>query len=352
MAVTHAPLPTAVSSVDALIASALSDVTKHGRHLSSVIDDMFGTLRPAEHQASAIRAELYRALRTTPQPGNELLDSPECIFPGWLRSRLTIEQQHWAVTDASTIVRVNTLKANRNELLERLSPHDPELIDGSDIAIRIGRPFGLFRTAAYRDGWFEQQDAASQRVAVAVDAQPGMRIVDACAGNGGKTLHLAALMQNKGRIIALDPHEHKLAVLRSRCARAGVSIAEPRQITSTKIVKRLADTADRVLIDAPCTGTGVLRRNPDLVWHISEQSFHILQTLQSDILWRSSRMARVGGKVVYATCSLLREEGEDQIYRFLDHHKEFVMDEELRLGGSGTSDDGFYIAVLTKQDSA
>jgi len=346
------PPPAEAQSADELVSAALTDVMKRGRHLSSAIDHIFGELRPNEQQASAIRASLYTALRTTPQRGAE--DAAPCDrpFPSWLRDRLSAEERAWLLTDAPVVIRTNTLKARRADLIERLSPHEPDVHPTLDDAIVIGRPYGLYRTAAYREGWFEQQDASSQRVSAAFGVRPGMRVIDACAGNGGKTLHMACLMNNRGRIVALDPHEHKLAALRSRCARAGVDIAEPRQITSTKTVKRLAESADRVLIDAPCTGSGVVRRNPDILWHFTEAMYEEIVRLQADILWRSALMARPGGRVVYATCSLLHEEGEHQIQRFLDHHKEFAMAEEWRMGGVGTEDDGFYVAVLTRQGSA
>jgi 16S rRNA (cytosine967-C5)-methyltransferase len=348
---TGAP-PGAVTSADALVTAALHDVMHRGKHLSSAIDSIFSTMQPNETLASNVRARMYAALRTTAQPDAEDASASDRSFPRWLRTRLSAQQKAWLLTDAPVVIRTNTLKASRAELLERLSPHEPMAHASLEDAIVIERPFGVYRTAAFREGWFEQQDAASQRVAAALDVQPGMRVIDACAGNGGKTLHLACLMKNRGRIVALDPHEHKLAALRSRCARAGVTIAEPRQIASTKTVKRLAEGADRVLIDAPCTGSGVVRRNPDMLWHFTEVMFEEILRLQADILWRSAMMVRTKGKVVYATCSLLPEEGEQQIQRFLDHHNDFAMDEEWREGGVGTDDDGFYVAVLTRQGNA
>lgn len=342
----------AQQTADDLVVSALDDVIRRGKHLSSAIESVFDAIRPSEAQATHVRATMYHALRTRAQPDATNLTQAERPFPAWLRQRLSVDQMAWLLTDAPVVVRTNTLKARRADLCDRLSPHDPAEHPDLGDAIVIHRPFGLYRTAAYREGWFEQQDASSQRVSVALALRPGMRVIDACAGNGGKTLHMACIMKNRGRIVALDPHEHKLAALRSRCARAGVDIAEPRQITSTKVVKRLAESADRVLIDAPCSGSGVIRRNPDILWHMTESMFEDVLRLQADILWRSALMVRPGGRVVYATCSLLREEGEQQIERFLDHHTDFAMVEEWRTGGVGTADDGFYVAVLTRQGNA
>lgn len=339
-------------SVEDLIQTALDRVVTGGTHLSTAIDDLFAILRPSERLATDVRAALFASLRTRRQPDASGIQAPFHVFPAWLRNRLSDDQMHALLTDAPVSVRTNTLKTDRSSLLSALSPHEVHPVGGSSVALTVQRPFGLFRTEAYRKGLFEQQDCSSQRVVPALSVEPGMRVVDACAGNGGKTLHLAAEMQNKGRIIALDPHEHKLAALRSRAARAGVTMVEPRIITSTKVVKRLADSADRVLIDAPCTGTGVIRRNPDILWHMTEEALFDLLTLQRDILRRNAAMVRAGGKLVYATCSLLREEGEDQIRRFLDEAREFSLVEESRTDVTTTPDDGFYIAVLTRSGNA
>jgi 16S rRNA (cytosine967-C5)-methyltransferase len=339
-------------SIEDLIQKALERVVTAGTHLSTAIDDVFAILRPSERLATDVRAALFAALRTRRQPDASGIQAPYHVFPAWLRSRLSDDHMQALLTDAPVSLRTNTLKTDRDSLLSALSPHEARPIAGSAVALTVQRPFGLFRTEAYRKGLFEQQDYSSQRVVPALAVEPGMRVVDACAGNGGKTLHLAAEMHNKGRIIALDPHEHKLAALRSRAARAGVTIVEPRVITSTKVVKRLADSADRVLIDAPCTGTGVIRRNPDILWHMTEEVLFDLLALQRDILRRNAAIVRAGGRLVYATCSLLPEEGEEQIRRFLGETREFSLAEESRTDVTTTSDDGFYIAVLTRSGSA
>ena len=146
-----------------------------------------------------------------------------------------------------------------------------------------------------------------------LDAKPGERVIDACAGGGGKTLHLAALMKNKGKIIAMDITERKLQSLRERCSRNGVDIAETRVIESMKTIKRLEKSADRVLLDVPCTGLGVLRRNPDKKWKISPEEITRLNALQKEILENYSQMVKIGGRLVYATCSCLPSENEKQV---------------------------------------
>jgi 16S rRNA (cytosine967-C5)-methyltransferase len=132
-----------------------------------------------------------------------------------------------------------------------------------ETALQVTSDAALFRTQAFADGCFEQQDAGSQLVAAALDVKPGMRVIDACAGAGGKTLHLAAMMQGKGRLLAMDVEEWKLENLKQRARRAGAHNVETRVITSSKTVKRLKESADRVLLDVPCSGLGVLKRNPD-----------------------------------------------------------------------------------------
>src|SRR6185369_699383 len=154
-----------------------------------------------------------------------------------------------------------------------------------------------------QEGLFEIQDGASQQVAPMLDPKPGERVIDACAGGGGKTLHLAALMKNKGRIISMDVSEVKLKALRERCSRNGVDIAEVKVIESSKTIKRLEKNADRVLLDVPCSGLGVLRRNPDKKWKLKPEDFIELRKLQAEILESYSEMTKVGGRLVYATCS-------------------------------------------------
>jgi len=180
--------------------------------------------------------------------------------------------------------------------------------------------------------------------------EPGQRVVDACAGAGGKSLYLAALMQNKGRIIALDPSVPRLAELRRRARRAGVFIIEARPIESMKTIKRLYDSADRLLLDVPCSGTGVLRRNPDLRWRLTPAMLDQLIAQQQQILHHYSRMVKPDGLILYTTCSLLKAEGEAQISRFLESHADaFSLLKEKRYSPSLDGFDGFYAAVLKRE---
>ncbi len=207
----------------------------------------------------------------------------------------------------------------------------------------------IFLTDAFKQGMFEVQDGASQQVAPLLAPQPGERVIDACAGAGGKTLHLAALMKNKGKILALDIHDRRLEELRKRTTRAGAEIVETRLIENAKTIKRLEETADALLLDVPCSGLGVLRRNPDAKWKLTEEEIENLLQLQTHLLKSYSRMLKPGGRMVYATCSILPSENEKQVARFVEEHPEFHLNEEYKFAPGAHGFDGFYAAKLTKK---
>jgi 16S rRNA (cytosine967-C5)-methyltransferase len=252
----------------------------------------------------------------------------------------------------TTVLRANSLKTNPKELqtlLEAESITEASLIVWSPDAVELKFPRNVFRTEAFHKGLFEVQDASSQMVSEFLNVQPGMRVVDACAGAGGKTLHLASLMKNKGRIIALDVKEKKLEELKKRAARADVRIVETRAIDSSKVVKRLKDTADRLLLDVPCSGLGVLRRNPDSKWKLNLEEIERVKTIQREILTSFSDITKVGGKMVYATCSILPSEGEDQVQWFLKNVGErWSLLGEKRYSPELYHADGFYMALLER----
>ncbi|MBL7883332.1 MAG: RsmB/NOP family class I SAM-dependent RNA methyltransferase [Bacteroidia bacterium] len=254
----------------------------------------------------------------------------------------------------SMVLRANTLFTTPKELQKILEEEekitDTSLITWSPDAVELKYPRNVFRTQAYHNGFFEVQDAASQMVSEYLNVQPGMRVIDACAGAGGKTLHLAALMKNKGRVIALDVKDRKLQELKKRSTRANVKIVETKKIESTKTVKRLKDTADRLLLDVPCSGLGVLRRNPDSKWKLNEEEIERVKKVQREILSSFSDMTKVGGKMVYATCSILPSEGEEQIKWFINEFGdkwEFIG--EKRYSPEIYHADGFYMALLERK---
>ncbi len=251
---------------------------------------------------------------------------------------------------ADVYLRVNTLKGGRQALKDELEGEGVSLRfeqRGED-ALRVVERRNLWQTAAFKAGRFEVQDLASQQVAPALDVAPGMLVVDACAGAGGKSLHLAALMQNKGRLIAMDAEEVKLAELKRRARRGGISNLDIRPLTpGNKVVKRLTGRADRVLLDVPCSGLGVLRRNPDAKWKLSPEFLERVRGWQHDILRSYSRMVKPGGKLVYATCSVLPSEGSEQVAGFLEAAEAtWTLAREERYEPS-QGYDGFYVAQLT-----
>jgi 16S rRNA (cytosine967-C5)-methyltransferase len=213
-------------------------------------------------------------------------------------------------TEAEVILRANTLRISRDELANYLNKEGIEStpVKGVDEALILSERANVFQLKGFKDGWFEVQDASSQKVAPFLDVQPGQRVIDACAGAGGKALHLSALMENKGQLIALDVFDHKLKTLKLRARRAGAHNIETRTIDSSKVIKKLHRSADRVLIDAPCTGLGVLRRNPDAKWKIDAQFLERVVQTQKEILTSYAQMVKPEGKLVYATCSILPQE--------------------------------------------
>lgn len=252
---------------------------------------------------------------------------------------------------AEVILRVNTLKIDITTLQKFLKKEEifTEKVRDNPTALRLTERKNVFLTEAFKRGYFEVQDASSQLVAPFLDVKPGMRVIDTCAGAGGKTLHLASIMENKGQIIALDIYGGKLAQLKKRAKRAGVHNIDTRVIENTKVIKKLKDSADAVLIDAPCSGIGVLRRNPDSKWKLQPEFLDNIKKTQLEILNSYSRMVKVGGKLVYATCSILPSENEKQVENFLNSNKNFNFIAEKKVSPSKSGFDGFYMAILERK---
>ena len=253
--------------------------------------------------------------------------------------------------EASVVLRVNTLKVDRNSLQQQLE--EEEIVTDAPVefpdALILEQRQNIFTRQQFKDGLFEVQDAGSQLIAPFLKVQPGQRVIDACAGGGGKTLHLASLMQNKGRIIALDTEDWKLEELKKRARRAGAGNIETRVIESSKTIKRLENSADRLLLDVPCSGLGVIKRNPDAKWKLSVDFIERVKELQQHILEDYSTMLKPGGLMVYSTCSLLPTENERQVEKFLESRKELfeLVDQKWIKPSEGF--DGFYMALLKRK---
>ncbi len=254
---------------------------------------------------------------------------------------------------AEVILRTNTLKTTKEKLRKSLLEEgiDVEPIKGYASALRLPQRANVFQTESFKKGFFEVQDASSQLVAELLDVKSGQRVVDTCAGAGGKSLHLAALMENKGQLISMDIYGSKLKELKRRARRNGAHNIETREISSTKVFKKLYGSADRVLIDAPCTGLGVLRRNPDSKWKMQPDFLEKITKTQHDIIRSYSKIVKVGGKMVYATCSILPQENSEQVNSFLDSDegKDFSLVKEKKIYASKSGFDGFYMALLERK---
>jgi len=272
-------------------------------------------------------------------------------------------------SEAALDLRVNTLKASRDQVIANLKAEDLDAhaTPLSPIAVRLPARISLGDHKGFRDGLFEVQDEASQLCAQLVDVKPGDAIMDLCAGAGGKTLAMAAAMRNKGRLIACDVSVGRLERSKLRLRRAGVHNATLRILEEKdKWIKRQAGTFDRVLVDAPCSGTGAWRRNPDARWHLKPENLESLRATQDSVLDQGAPLVKPGGRLVYATCSLLREENVERVEAFLARHDNFravpiaevwasvlqtpcpTTDTYLTLTPARHGTDGFFVAVLER----
>jgi 16S rRNA (cytosine967-C5)-methyltransferase len=296
------------------------------------------------------------------------LEVPDWVLPS-LRARFgaALEAEMAAMlTPAPLDLRVNLLKGTREEAQAALAAEDVEAVPTrfSPWGLRVAARRAVTSGPAFQSGLVEIQDEGSQLVAALADARPGMRVADWCAGAGGKTLALAMTMQNKGQLLACDVSAHRLDAAVRRLRRAGVSNAE-RHLTAAgdKWAKRRAGSFDRVLVDAPCTGTGTWRRNPDARLRLKPDDLAELLPKQAAILDEAARLVRKSGRLVYATCSLLPEENEAQVTGFLARNPAFRLrpltesaplaaalagGDFLQLTPRGHETDGFFAAVLER----
>jgi len=253
-------------------------------------------------------------------------------------------------TPAEVYLRVNLNRISREKLREALLKREmeTETVEGVRAALRLLKRANLTATDEFRKGMFEIQDAGSQLIGGFLNPVPGSMVVDACAGAGGKALHLADLMQNKGQILAMDVEAAKLQELQNRAVRNKVSIIQTA-LVSDAVIQEYRGKADYLLLDVPCSGSGVIRRNPDAKEKLTPEFMEEIREVQQHILQNYSTMLKPEGKMVYATCSLLPSENRGQVDRFMEENKGFVLVEDRQVWPSETGFDGFYMALITRE---
>lgn len=253
---------------------------------------------------------------------------------------------------ADLVLRINPLKTTKKNLIKKLynqNIHSEEITDRPN-ALKVLKRVNIFRTIEFKLGFFELQDASSQLVAKFLDVNAKHKILDACAGAGGKALHIASILNNKGNIVATDIHEYKLQELKKRARRNGIHNITTKVIDN-KFLKKNKNKFDRVLIDAPCSGFGVIRRNPDSKWKLNPKDFNSILNDQIKILNDYSKLVNDNGIMLYVTCSIFPSENEKQIALFLSSEfgKKFKIIEEKKISPYESGFDGFYLAKLKKK---
>ena len=319
------------------------------------------------------RAEekLFHTLAGKPLDDPDMPEAVRLECPDWAEAGLRealgerfAEEMAALIEPAPLDFRANAVKATRAQAIAALAA------DGVEVEATPWSPWGMRRQGrialgalpSFRDGLFEVQDEGSQLIAVVAEARPGMQVVDFCAGAGGKTLALAATMQNKGRVVACDISADRLERAGERLRRAGIHNVERRPLKTERDpwVKRHKGKFDRVVVDAPCSGTGTWRRNPDARWRPAGPGLESLIALQASILESAARLVRPGGRLVYATCSFMRAENEDRIEAFLAGHPDFTVvpvadlqpglgETFMRLTPARHGTDGFFAAVMERK---
>ncbi len=300
-----------------------------------------------------------------------------CSFPEWMVEKWL---QEWGMEETLRFcraqnerrplsVRVNTLRCTRQTLIERLAAEGVEARPCrlAPEGLLLSRGTSLAELSTFQEGLFQPQDESSMLAARALMPKPGEHILDLCAAPGGKTTHLAQLMENRGQIHAFDLHEHKISLIRENCARLGIDIVEAQAGDARQLAKKFPAQADGILLDAPCSGLGVLGRRPDLRWRLQPETVRELAALGQELLAAAADALRPGGRLLFSTCTVTAEENEEAVRRFLaarpDFHREKLPFAELPLSvaeraaakhGSwqllpqeqGT--DGFFMALLRK----
>lgn len=295
---------------------------------------------------------------------------PNWMIKGWLKDygfEDTIKMCQYFNEPAPLWIRTNTLKISRDELMAHLAAKDIQCVESlkSPDGIRIENNLEVAKITGFKEGFFTVQDESSMLVSQILDPQPGQTILDVCSGPGGKTSHLAQLMNNKGLIRAFDVHPHRLKLIEETCERLGITNVVTEVADARKLTTKVSAPVDGVLVDAPCSGLGVLGRRPDARWRKRQEDILDLQRIQKDILKETARLVKSGGTLVYSTCTITQEENQDVIESFLAQNSDFYLDNKIERflpsQASGNSKgwiqflpfkdqmDGFFIARLKRK---
>lgn len=351
-----------------------------GRALGLDADQIASATDGSKHALAPLTEDERAALARTEPPGD-----PELLadVPAWIMPLLRpvfgdrLPEEAAALSERAPVdIRVNTLKATREDLLAELARLAPAATEYSPLGIRFDAPEGAGRTPnveaepAHGKGWFEVQDQGSQIAALLVDARPGHDVLDLCAGAGGKTLALAAAMKGEGRLVAHDSDKTRLRPIFERLTRSSAKNVEVLAASEASALDGMAGRFDRVVIDAPCTGSGTWRRRPDAKWRLKPRNLDQRQKEQRQVLARAAPLVKPGGRLVYITCSLLPAENSEQIAAFLAASPDFSLipyaevwhdalsgapplsadgrSDTLLLTPAGHGTDGFFVAILAR----
>lgn len=264
-------------------------------------------------------------------------------------------------------VRVNTLKTSKEDLMADLAKNGIQAVEGKAVkeAIILENPGSFLNLSSYKLGHFQVQDESSMLSAIILDPKPGELVIDVCSAPGGKATHMAQIMKNKGQIIARDVHEHKIDIINEAAKRLGISIIKAEVYDAVSVDERLLEKADRVLVDAPCTGYGIIRKKPDIKWARTLTDIKEITDIQFKILCAASKYVKPGGSIVYSTCTIEKEENRDLVERFLAYNNDFEFEEFDQLlpevlkehSGKGYIElypningiDGFFIAKMKRK---
>lgn len=291
-----------------------------------------------------------------------LLQHPQWLVERWekqLGKEVTEQLCLLNNQPAKVILRTNTLKIDRDKLINVLTQEEikttPTSYPIEGIVCESIPP--LLKLKSFQQGLYQVQDTSSMLVAHYMDLKKGQLVLDLCAAPGGKTTHIATLMENQGEIVACDIHDHKLSIIDSNCKRLGIKIVKPTLNDATKLNSKWQNKADRVLVDAPCSGLGVLRRRADLRWRKQESDLKVFPVLQKNILNTAKKYVAKGGKLIYSTCTTEKAENIDLIKQFISENKDFAIEkikhpandemlDFLQLWTHVDSTDGFFICVM------